>query len=165
MTPKPELETFEGVFDEINKRNQRVNAALPPRIRPIEPIHPELTSATLNDVLAYCIIGLSHIPDLAERRMQSALESERLSRDRLYQQSFVEATYYLGPLAVIAFTAMDDSQPEEWVVESFLGDSIEPRVDVLEMVFPTIFGVDVRDQANLNIAIEAWYPSTPAPLN
>jgi hypothetical protein len=110
-------------------------------------------------MLGRCIVGLGQTIQLAEARLQEAIKNPRLSNERLYQQSFIETGYHLGCLAVIAYTARTGEQPEEWVVEAFLGDTVTPVVHTLHMDYPTIFGIDAADSANLNAMIDTWYPA------
>lgn len=109
--------------------------------------------------IGQCIFGLAQTQELAKARLEHAIQNPRLSHERLYQQSFVEPDYSAGPLAVIAYTASNDNQPEEWVIEAFLGDVLEPEVRTLKMDYPTTFGIDYGDQENLNRFIDEWFPN------
>ena len=109
--------------------------------------------------IGQCILGLAHTQELAKARLEHAIQNPRLSHERLYQQSFVEPQYFAGPLTVIAYTASNDTQPEEWVIEAFLGDAVEPEVRTLKMDYPTIFGIDYADQQNVNRFIDEWFPN------
>lgn len=111
-------------------------------------------------VLRNSVIGLGHDPELATARLQEVVAHPRLSTERMYQQSFVEMGSKLGPLAVVAYTAFDDSQPEEWVVEGFRGEELAPfAVHTLRMVHSTVWGVDAEDQIALNVAVDEWFPA------
>ncbi len=109
-------------------------------------------------VIGRCVSGLAHEPALAQRRLEEALLHPRVSNDRLYQMSFVEPDHHAGALAVVAYTARNSNQPEEWVVEGFVGDAVVPEVHTLEMHHPTIFGIDAEDHAMINQKIEEWWP-------
>lgn len=110
-------------------------------------------------ILGRCILGLAHTPELAQARLNEAIANPRTSYERLYQKSFIETGYHAGVLAVIAYTDLNSSQPEEWVVEGFLGDAVVPETHTLPMYHPTIFGIDVDDYAHLEAKIEEWWPS------
>lgn len=109
--------------------------------------------------IGQCILGLAQTQELAKERLEHAIQNPRLSHERLYQQSFVEPHYFAGPLTVIAYTASNDNQPEEWVIEAFLGDAVAPEVRTLKMDYPTTFGIDYGDQENLNRFIDEWFPN------
>lgn len=117
----------------------------------------EITDENRWSVLGRCVVGLAHTAELAKARLEEALANPRLSHDRLYQQSFVEASYHAGALAVIAYSARTSDQPEEWVVEGFLGDALTPEEHRLPMDYPTIFGIDGADQSNLSAKLEGWW--------
>lgn len=123
----------------------------------------DLNEAAIDDtnrqfILGRCVLGLAHTAELAQARLAEAIANPRLSHERLYQQSFVESGYPAGALAVVAYTARTSTQPEEWIVEGFLGDAVVPEVRKLPMDYPTIFGIDAADQAQLNAKIEEWWP-------
>lgn len=145
ITPKPEYGTLADIL-------QRASAS------PAGSTLEEINLGNLQQVLQLCVLGLAHVPDLAERRLQHALEHPRTSHERLYDRSFVEAAYHAGPLAVMAYTGANDSQPNEWLVEGFRGNALEPEIHTLPMTYAPVFGADVGDVYNLEAHIEEWYP-------
>ena len=157
LTPKADkFESFADVAAELEKMNRAVIKALGDAEEPKD--FSDIGRDNLLRYLQSCDIGLAHNKKLAAARLEEQIANPRLSQERLYQQSFIELGYSAGVLAVVAFTAFDDSQPEEWVIEGFLGDAIVPQVEVLPMIHPTVFGIDVEDQARLNRFTDKLYP-------
>lgn len=110
------------------------------------------------NVIGSCIVGLAHTPELALQRLREAITRPRISHERLYQYSFVETSQKVGTLAVIAYSASHNEQPEEWVVEGFIDDAIAPEVHTLPMDYPTKFGIDQSDYTALEVAVNKWWP-------
>ena len=105
------------------------------------------------------MVGLGHTPELATRRLETALARPRQTNTRMYECSFIEVSHKLGNLTVIAFTARDDTQPDEWLVEGFKDEDNEPFAKHrLPMVYPAMFGVDVEDMVALNQKVDEWFP-------
>ncbi|MBP9852688.1 MAG: hypothetical protein QG629_758 [Patescibacteria group bacterium] len=110
-------------------------------------------------LLRSSVVGLAHTAELALRRAEQATRQPRISAERMYQQSFVEVGYHLGPLAVVAYTAANDFQPNEWVIEGCIGEEVLPSsVHHLKMDYPTVWGIDISDQAKLSSKIDTWFP-------
>lgn len=123
----------------------------------------KLDELTIDDnnhwsTIGRCIVGLADTPELAKARLEEAIANPRLSHERLYQRSFVETSESAGALAVIAYSARNSHQPEEWVVEGFVGDALTPEVHTLPMDYSTVWGIDVSDSQKLNEHIEKWWP-------
>lgn len=154
---KEEFGSLDNILKHINDTNDMISRSISgteakERVLEVDGTH-------LKFILQLCVTGLAHNVGLAEERLKYALYNPpRLSSERLYQQSFVEVDYPNGPLAVVAYTAANSRQPEEWVVEGFLGDTLEPDVKTLSMDYPTTFGIDIADQDNLNRYMDHWWP-------
>jgi hypothetical protein len=162
MTPKPEIETFEAIYENLrNQDREAVSVGSAPIYGTGTAAAPEtVTKANLKEVLQFCVVGLAHNSRLANARLVEAVGRERPSAQLKFEQGFVESYYKDGPLSVIAFTAATEDQPPEWLVEGFVGDSLEPDIHTLPMSSHGIPRIQGSDHDALNDVMNEWYPAT-----